>query len=99
MSITVTPITTPTITAWQITPATAADVQVALATVAMIGWKGTITSFIQPNSSTLVWTVTLARSGYASLVGGENDWIVSDGTNVSMLDNDVFVATYTPTAS
>lgn len=99
MSITVTPITTPTITAWQITTETAADVQVALATVAMIGWKGTVTSFVQPNSSTLVWTVTLSRSGYASLVGGENDWIVSDGKTVSMLSDEEFAATYTPTAS
>lgn len=96
MSLTVNPITPASFTAWQITQANALDVEEALATVAQLGWKGTTTDYIQPNSGgTLVWTVGLSRSGYATLTGYNGNWIVSDGTNVTILTNPVFISTYT----
>lgn len=95
MSLTVIPINATDIKAWQITPDTALDVEEALTTVAPLGWRGDVGDYQQPNSNTLVWTVTLSRSGFANLVGYENDWIVFDGLNVTVCNTNMFVSKYT----
>jgi hypothetical protein len=95
MSLVVTPISARTISAWQITTATASDVQAALANVVNLGWRGKVETWVQPNSSTPVWQVTLSKGGCKDLVGGEGDWIYSDGTNVGIISATDFIARYT----
>lgn len=83
-AIALAPIASPSITGWQITQDTALDVEAALAEIAPLGWHGDVNDYQQPNSDNLVWTVTLTRSGFPTLVAVEDDWILFDGTNVSI---------------
>lgn len=97
MSLTVEPITAQPITAWLISTATAADVVVALNTVAPLGWHGTVTTTVQPNTDPpyVVWNIALTRAGYPDLKGTNGSWIVSDGVHVDVLTNAEFTARYT----
>ena len=97
MSLTVTPITPQTTTAWSISTATAADVVVALNTVAMIGWQGTVTTSVKPNTDPpyVVWNILLQKPGHPDLHGTNGSWIISDGTHVDILPNADFIARYT----
>lgn len=96
MSLNVNLINPNPITAWLISTATAGDCVVALNTIAALGWKGTITSAVQPNSGgAVVWDVTLTRSGYPTLKGTNNCWIVSDGEHVDIFTSQQFQAIYT----
>jgi hypothetical protein len=97
VSLTVTPITPQPITAWLISTATAGDVVVALNTVAPIGWHGTVTTAVQPNTDPpyVVWNILLTRTGYPDLKGTNGSWIVFDGNHVDILTNADFIANYT----
>lgn len=97
MSLTVNPITPQPITAWLISTATAADVVTALNTIAPLGWHGTVTTSVQPNTNPpyVVWNITLTRTGYPDLKGTNGSWIVSDGVHVDILTNTDFTTTYT----
>jgi hypothetical protein len=101
MGTVVVPINPPTITAWQISVGTPADVVAAMNAVLPLGYKATITTFIQPNSNppVLIWELALARTGYADLMAHNTDWIVSDGVNVTVLKNNEFAASYTTEGS
>lgn len=97
MSLTVNPINPQPITAWLISTATAADVVIALNTIAPLGWHGTVTTTVQPNTDPpyVVWNILLTRTGYPDLKGTNGSWIVSDGTHVDILTNTEFTNTYT----
>jgi hypothetical protein len=101
MGTLVVPINPPTITAWQISVGTPIDVVEAMNAVLPLGYKATITTYIQPNSAppVLVWQLALSRPGYADLMAHNTDWIVSDGTNVTVFTNDEFTTAYMPFVS
>jgi hypothetical protein len=101
MGTVVVPINPPTITAWQISVGTPADVVLAMNAVLPLGFKATITTYIQPNSAppVLIWQLALSKPGFADLMAHNTDWIVSDGTNVTVLTNDQYNATYTAEGS
>lgn len=97
MSLTVNPVNPQPITAWLISTATAPDVVTALNTIAPIGWHGTVTTSVQPNTDPpyVVWNIALTRAGYPNLSGTNGSWIVSDGTHVDILNNAEFITSYT----
>jgi hypothetical protein len=101
MGTIVIPINPPTITGWQISVGTPSDVVDAMNTVLPLGYKAAISTYIQPNSDppTLIWTLTLSRAGYADVTAHNTNWIVCDGTNVTILTDTEFNATYTPVAA
>lgn len=84
----------PTILAALISSGTSYDVQAMLTEIAATGWKGDIGDQVQPNTNTVVWSVQLSHSGYASLIGYDGDWLVYDGKNVSVLHDSDFKAAY-----
>jgi hypothetical protein len=95
-SLIVTPINAQETQAWLISTATAPELVIALNTVAPLGWRGTVTSYVQPNSNnTVIWDITLSKSGFANLNGTNGCWIVSDGDHVDILVNTDFIAAYT----
>lgn len=98
MSQTVEPIEPANITAWQISVHHPRDCVEAINTIIALGYKATTTTYIQPNSDPpkTVWQLTLSRTGYADLNAKNTDWIIYDGTNVTVLTNDQFTATYRP---
>lgn len=93
--INVSPIEPVAIMAWQISETTAPDVMEALAVAASVGYTGKVTSHIEPNSSVLVWQITLSRTGYADAMGGTGDWMVYDGTAFAIYSNPDFVDRFT----
>lgn len=88
-------ITPPSITGWYISQETALDVEEGLAYLATLGWAGDTSDRMQPNSTSLMWTVTLSKPGYTNLIGSEGQWIVCDGINVSIVSAAQLVALYT----
>lgn len=95
MALTVTVIDPPVLTAWQLSTGSAADVMAALATWAGMGYHGSAAASPQVAGGDVTWVTTLSRPGFADLVGYDTNWVVSDGTNFTILSNDAFVSTYT----
>lgn len=96
MSHIVEPVTPALITAWQISVTHPRDCVEAINTVIALGYKATTTTYIQPNSdpAKTVWQLTLSRTGYADVIAKNTDWIIYDGTNVTVLTHNQFTATY-----
>jgi hypothetical protein len=95
MSLTVTPIVEPTITAWQVTPTNPMDTMTALATAATLGYQ-TSAACQTDESGDPEWTITLFMTGYATQQVTEYGWIVCDGTTMTTYPtNEAFIATYT----
>lgn len=91
----VTPIEPPSTIVALISSGTGLDVEEMLAEIAPLGWNGDVGVREQPNTDgVLIWTVTLTRNGFASMVGYDADWIVFDGTNVSIVHDTPFKAAY-----
>lgn len=94
--LTVAPVNTPVTKAVLISSGTALDVEEMLAIVAPLGWVGDVGDRVQPNSDgAVIWSVTLQRSGYQSLVGYDGDWIVTDGINVTIVHGAAMTAAWT----
>ncbi|WP_136244756.1 hypothetical protein [Mycobacterium intracellulare] len=96
MSHIVEPVTPANITAWQISVTNPKDCVEAINTVINLGYKATTTTYIQPNSNPAktVWQLTLSRPGYADINAKNTDWIIYDGTNVTVLTADEFTKAY-----
>lgn len=92
-ALTVTPITAPTITAWLVSTATASDVVTALAAAVELGYQANVKAMNQNGAVT--FSITLASSGYPSLTVSNGNWLVSNGTSMSVYTAAQFVATYT----
>lgn len=95
MGLLVEPIAQPQIQAWQIDPAAAADVMMALSTAASLGYTGTTTTFVQPNSTDIVWSLKLSKPGAADQTAYAGDWLVCDGHQVQVYKWYEFVGKYT----
>jgi hypothetical protein len=93
--IVLTPISPPTIVAWQITPASAADLVIALNTVVPSGgYTGVVTCW-EPEPNLVDWALTLTKPGYPQLDAAVYDWVVFDGTTARVLTTAQVVAAYT----
>lgn len=75
---------------WQITTAGAQDLVTALSVISTAGYTGTATC--APGG---VWTMTVAKPNLPTQPGGQNDWIVFDGTTATVMPNSSVVAQYT----
>lgn len=98
MSVTVTPVNPPNLTAWQISVDTPADAVDAINTAVALGYKAGIATYIQPNSDppVLIWelTLTLSRAD-PGLIAHNTDWLVSDGTKMTVFTATQFTNAYT----
>lgn len=103
-AINVTPVTAPTWQAWQIvrpggTPTEGivgevGDAEAAFEVIAPLGWTGDLSEFQQPGTTGIVMTATLTGNNHPNLIGYESDWIVFDGTNVSIVASADMWTTY-----
>lgn len=93
MSATVTMLSPPSITAYQVSPTTSADVVVALEVATALGYAGNIVCETQGGEP--VWVATLSLSGYPDQVANEGDWIVIAGTQATVYPPELFAATFT----
>lgn len=91
--LTVTPITAPTITAWQVTTNTAQDAVAAINILVGAGYKAQIN--VVNSGGAPSWAVTLMPTGAPTLTANDGDWIVVNGTSLSICSDAVFAATYT----
>jgi hypothetical protein len=95
MSLVVEPIETSQTLAWRLDPAQPDAATEAFIAAARLGYAAASTTFPQPNSTIVMWTVKLTKPGSPDILAAVGDWLVCHGQHVGAFTNSEFISTFT----
>lgn len=97
MGFLVEPVDDPETWAGRISPIDSSDTVEGLGKAAILGYTGTTTTAVQPNTDppVVVWTLKLSKPGARDQVAYAGDWFVCDGHQVQVLKTPDLVAKFT----